>query len=98
LGRFNSQIASVNSMSKTGDPWILILIGAILVGLPMLLSLWEAGHLGKPGRLRDGLHAVIPGIDPATQHSFLLGLRIGVEAAGAILMGIGVLRTLGISI
>ena len=83
------------AVSKTSNPWVLILLGAVLLGVPMLLSLWQAGHPGKPGR---GLQAGIPGIDPTTGHSFLVGLRIGVELAGAILLGIGVMRALGVSI
>lgn len=85
-------------MRATGSAWILILLGVVLIGLPMLLAYLEAGHLGKPGRFRDSFHAAIPGFDPVTMQSFLTGLRIGVEAAGVILLGIGVMRSLGIPV
>jgi hypothetical protein len=85
-------------MRTTASPWILILIGTALIGLPMLLAFLDAGHLGKPGRFRDAFQSAVRGIDPGTMHSFLTGLRIGVEAAGAILVGIGVMRSLGIPV
>jgi hypothetical protein len=78
------------------DPWILIAIGVALVGVPMWVSHWEAGRVGRRGGIRDRVQTIVRS-DPTTMH-FIAGLRIGVELAGAILIGIGVMRIFGVAI
>jgi hypothetical protein len=77
------------------DPWLLIVIGVLCVVVPVWLSRWEGGHNAKPGGLRDRVQGLTRS-EPATGY-FIAGIRIGIEIAGIILIGVGVMRMLGVS-
>jgi hypothetical protein len=78
------------------DPWLLIAVGALCVVVPIWLSHWDSSRPGKPGSIRDRVQGAVRS-EPATSH-FISGLRIGIEIAGVILIGIGVMRMLGVSV
>jgi hypothetical protein len=72
---------------------LLIVIGLLCVIVPLSLSRWRDSS-GKPGGLRDRVQGMVRS-EPATAH-FFTGLRIGIEIAGVILIGIGAMKLLGI--
>ena len=78
------------------DPWLLIVIGALLVAVPIGISRWEARRAGKPGGLRDRVQAIVRS-EPTTM-VFIAGVRIGIEIAGVILVAIGAMRALGVAV
>jgi hypothetical protein len=77
------------------DPWLLIVIGLLCIVVPISLSRWRDGA-GRPGSLRDRVHGMVR--SEAATANFFTGLRIGVEIAGVILIGIGVMRMLGVTV
>jgi hypothetical protein len=78
------------------DPWLLILIGALCVVVPIFISRWEGGRAGKPGGFRDRVQGAVRS-EPATAY-FVAGVRIGIEIAGVILIGIGLMRMWGVAV
>lgn len=77
------------------DAWLLIVIGLLCVVVPLSLSRWRDSG-GKPGGLRDRVHGAVR--SEAATANFFTGLRIGIEIAGVILIGIGVMRMFGVSV
>ena len=77
------------------DPWLLIVIGLLCVIVPLSLSRWRDSG-GKPGGVRDRVQGMVRS-EPARAH-FFTGLRIGIEIAGVILIGIGVMRMFGVAV
>lgn len=77
------------------DAWLLIVIGLVCVVVPISLSRWRDSG-GKPGGLRDRVHGAVR--SEAATANFFTGLRIGIEIAGVILIGIGAMRLFGIQV
>ena len=77
------------------NAWLLIVIGLLCVVVPITLSRWRDSG-GRRGGLRDRVQGMVRS-EPATHH-FFTGLRIGIEIAGVILVGIGVMRMLGVAV
>ena len=75
------------------DAWLLIVIGLLCVVVPLSLSRWRDSG-GKAGGLRDRVQGAVRS-EISTAH-FFTGLRIGIEIAGVILIGIGAMRLFGI--
>jgi hypothetical protein len=76
------------------NPWLVILIGAACVVVPMLISHWEGARIAKPGSLRDRVQTSVRS-EPHTSY-FFAGIRIGIEIAGVVLIAIGIMRMLGV--
>jgi hypothetical protein len=76
------------------DPWLVIAIGLLCVVVPILISRWEGGRAGRPGSLRERVQTSVRS-EPHASY-FATGIRIGVELAGVVLVGIGVMRMFGI--
>jgi len=83
------------TLSAMRDPWLLIVIGLLCVVVPITLSRWRDSG-GRTGSLRDRVHGMVR--SEAATHNFFTGLRIGIEIAGVILIGIGVMRMLGVAV
>jgi hypothetical protein len=75
------------------NAWLLIVIGLLCVVVPISLSRWR-DSAGKRGSLRERVQGMVRS-EPGTA-LFFTGLRIGIEIAGVILIGIGVMKLLGV--